>query len=250
MARLPRTPFVAVLNHATVLADDAVAAITGALQIQVTRDFAPIWGVNAKVEFFPRGRAIPAGAWHLAAFDHSDQAGALGYHDVTRDHQPLGKVFLADCLADGSAPSTDLSHELLEMLANPRLGRTHMGPAPDGTGRLVPYILEVADAPEADPFAYAIGSVLVSDFVTPAWFEGGPHPPGTRFDFRGHITRPYQILRGGYISFFDAGEWHQITADGKTFKYADRPKPGSRRERLHRGPGTWRPSMEPEFCET
>ena len=70
-----------------------VQSATSALQIQVSRDFAPIWGSDADLTFIPRAVQPPGGVWWLVILDNSDQAGALGYHDLTPDSLPLGKVF-------------------------------------------------------------------------------------------------------------------------------------------------------------
>src|SRR5437764_113986 len=86
---------IAIINESSVVSDADAQAATDALQIQVTRDFAPVWGVNAQLTFFPTGSTPPKGSWWLVLLDNSDQAGALGYHDVTSDGLPLGKVFAA-----------------------------------------------------------------------------------------------------------------------------------------------------------
>ena len=57
---------------------------------------------------------------------------------------------------------------------------------------------------ESEKFSYQIDGVSVSDFVFPAWFEEFRAPGSTRFDHGSHITRPYEILPGGYAVVFDA----------------------------------------------
>ena len=51
--------------------------------------------------------------------DNPDQAGALGYHEITSQGTPLGKVFAKLDLQSGASWTVTLSHELLEMLADP-----------------------------------------------------------------------------------------------------------------------------------
>ena len=63
---------VAIINNSTVLADSAVAQMTSALQTQVSRDFVPVWGIDAQLTFVPKGRQAAAGAWPLAVLDDSD----------------------------------------------------------------------------------------------------------------------------------------------------------------------------------
>src|SRR2546425_8159515 len=82
---------IAVVNESTVLSDSQVRAALPAFQAQVHDDFAPAWGIDADLVFVPRGRYAPAGSWWLVILDNSDQADALGYHDVTSSGTPLGK---------------------------------------------------------------------------------------------------------------------------------------------------------------
>jgi hypothetical protein len=39
------------------------------------------------------GSQPASGSWWLVMLDDSDQAGALGYHDLTSDGLPLGNIF-------------------------------------------------------------------------------------------------------------------------------------------------------------
>jgi hypothetical protein len=91
------------------------------------------------------------------------------------------------------------------MLADPNIYLTAFLAQTSTSGRL--YALEVCDACEDDSLGYQIGTLyktLVSDFVTPQWFE----PADTsfinkRYDFLGHILTPFSLAPNGYISTFD-----------------------------------------------
>src|SRR5690242_18343112 len=89
--------YIAIINASTVLKDDEVKPVVAALQTQCDRDFTPVWHVGAKISFFSKSDAstIPQNYWQLAILDNSDQAGALGYHDITSTGRPLGKSFAA-----------------------------------------------------------------------------------------------------------------------------------------------------------
>ncbi len=206
---------IAILNRSTVLKDAQVAPMVAALQVQVTRDFAPVWGVDAHLAFVASGQQPPAGAWQLVVLDDSDQAGALGYHEVQQS-LPYGLAFARSDIQDGLQPSVTVSHELLEMLVDPWVfsvvtlddGRgTVFGP---GASELAQ---EVCDAVEDDSLGYHVQNVLLSDFVTPAWFGA----EGSKFDFLGHCSKPYQLLSGGYIGVrhVRAGAWGQVTAQAR-----------------------------------
>lgn len=221
---------IAVVNATTVLTDAALQSMVDAVQTQVHRDFLPAWGVDAALHCVPKGSKPPLGMSWMAVLDTADVAGALGYHDVTNDGLPLGKVFAKTTADDGGKVSVTLSHEVLEMLADPdvnllceiRSGRTR---------RYFAY--EVCDAVEADTLGYDINGVTVSDFVTPASFETFL-PKGRTFDFQGKLLSPLPaMMPGGYLAFEQHGSWHQIFAEHMSDKatFNARPHPGSRRQR-------------------
>ncbi|MBI3810738.1 MAG: hypothetical protein HY283_00820 [Nitrospirae bacterium] len=222
---------IAVINACTVLTDKQVGTAVPALQTQVHRDFAPAWGIDADLLFVPKGKKPPQGSWWLVILDTSDQAGALGYHDLTKEGLPLGKVFARSDIQYGYQWTVTASHELLEMLGDPDINLTAFVQPNAKTGTL--YAYEVCDACEADSFGYKINGTLVSDFVYPAWFESFRKKGGTQFDYGKHIHEPFQLLAGGYIGVFDVKSgtgWHQITAEGAPLRYDMRPRIGSRRE--------------------
>jgi hypothetical protein len=228
------------------ISDKDVEACVAALQKQVTEHFAPIWGLGAKLHFFNGADAqagkIPSGYWWLAVLDDSDTAGALGYHDLTPEGLPMGKAFAGTDIKYKQSWTTTVSHELLEMVADPDINLTVLTEEAQNTGLLLAY--EVCDACEDDQFGYKIDGVLVSDFVSPAWFESFRKPGSAKFDYAGKIEQPFQLLSGGYIGVMKVGSlqgWTQITAQevskNKTpYAAGSRPRVGSRRERrtLHR----------------
>jgi len=235
---------IAVINASTVLTDAQVQSVVPALQTQVHRDFAPLWGTDADLTFVPKGASPAPGAWWLVVLDNSDQAGALGYHDVTDEGMPLGKVFAASDLQAGDKWTVTASHELLEMLADPAINLTVFVQPTANTGTL--YAYEVCDACEADQYGYEINGTMVSDFVLPAWFETFRAAGSTAFDYGKHINGPLQLLAGGYIGVFDVTSgtgWHQITAQGQKPTYPMRPRVGSRRERRWTPRDQWQRSQ-------
>ncbi|MCW2886181.1 MAG: hypothetical protein QOE54_497 [Streptosporangiaceae bacterium] len=221
---------IAVLNLSTALTDARIEEALPALQTQISRDFALVYRTDAHLVFVPKTGRPPAGAWWLGVFDNSDQPGALGYHDLTPEGRPFGKVFAATDLAAGLSWTVTMSHELLEMLADPDINITIFYRSSGTAGRL--YAYEVCDAPEADAYGYTIDGVLVSDFVYPAWFQD-TSAGDAQFDHAGHIKAPLELLPGGYIGVFDlsGSGWIQLHPTGAELHYRDRPRVGSRRER-------------------
>jgi hypothetical protein len=223
---------IAVINESTVLTDAEVTPVVPALQQQVSRDFLPAWGVDAELRLIPQGQQPPAGSWWLVILDNSDQAGALGYHDLTSEGLPMGKVFAASDLTAGTSWTVTASHELLEMLGDPDINLSAFIQNADTTGTL--YAYEVCDACEDDSFGYQINNILVSDFVYPAWFETFRAQGSTQFDHGNQIQTPLQLLKGGYIGTFNvtAGSgWQQQTAEQIPTGMKQRGHVGSRRER-------------------
>jgi len=238
------TTQISVINESTVLTDADVTPVVVALQQQVTNDFRPIWGTDAELKMIPQGTQQPPGTWWLVILDDSDQAGALGYHDLTPDGLPIGKIFAASDLKAGMSWSVTASHELLEMLADPNINLTVFTQNADTTGVL--YAYEVCDACEDDSFAYKINNVLVSDFVYPAWFESFRTEGSTQFDRMNQIKDPLQLLAGGYIGVFsvtDGTGWQQQTEEKHPMNLKHRGHVGSRRERRSVPHNQWLTSL-------
>jgi hypothetical protein len=242
-------PLVVVKNLSKVVKDAEVETALPAFQKQVSRDFAGAgWGLDVALQFLPKTQKLPANAWLLGVFDDADQAGALGYHDLTKAGQPLGKVFARTTLDDGGQWTVTFSHELLEMLADPNINLCAFD---ENAGRL--YAYEVCDAVEADELGYKIDNVLVSDFVLPGWFEPLHVGKGEKFAFKSNVTGPFHLLPGGYIGYYDlaGGGWQQLTArevmdarqmrtqDTRPAPYKSRPRVGSRRERRRTPKSQW-----------
>ena len=231
---------ISVINESTVLTDADITPVLAALQKQVTNDFRPVWGVDAELTMVAKTSQPPTGSWWLVILDDSDQAGALGYHDLTSDGMPLGKVFAASDLKANTSWTVTASHELLEMLADPNINLTVFVQNTNTTGML--YAYEVCDACEDDSVGYQIDNILVSDFVYPTWFEDFRTPGSTQFDRSNQIQKPLQLLTNGYIGTFNvtAGTgWQQQTAQMALTDTRNRGNVGTRRERRSTPRNQW-----------
>lgn len=245
---------IAVKNYSTVVKDPEVKRALPAFQRQVSEDFCSTWGIDATLKWFPKKTAIPKDAWLLGIFNNSDEAGALGYHDLTKTGQPLSKVFAKTTIDDGGLWTVTASHEILEMLADPNINLCAFD---EKAHRL--YAYEVCDAVEADALGYEIDGVTVSDFVLPGWFEPLHAVKGEKFAFKNKVREPFDLLPGGYISYYDlrGGGWQQMNAkatngarrsvnartqsasEAGPGAYAARPAVGSRRERRRTPKEQW-----------
>lgn len=198
---------IAIKNLSTVITQAELAKAMPGFQLQVTRDFASVWGIDAKLHLLERGAALPGGAWQLNVFDNADEAGALGYHETTAKGLPLGKVFAKTTLDYGGLWTVTFSHELLEMLLDPAINLLAIDEQHHRA-----YAYEACDSVEADELGYQVLGVQVSDFVKPSFFEPGVAVAHTGRSFCNHVSKAFQLAHGGYLSFIDLtnGEWQQI----------------------------------------
>ena len=202
-------PKIALVPSSTVISADQIRTIALALQVQVSRDFAPAWGQDAIVSAFGPGEPVPPDWWQLVFADDSDQAGALGYHELAASGLPCGFVFAKTDQTYGLSSSVTASHELLEILADPWICGAALHQL-SGTSGVI-YALEVCDAVEDDLLGYDIDGVKVSDFVLPSFFRDGAPGPHS---FRNNVALPFQLARGGYLSEFVEGQgWNQVNAE-------------------------------------
>jgi hypothetical protein len=208
MSTLPHQ--VALVSDTPTVSYSDVSAVAAALQKQATRDFGPIWQVNASVSAFDALESVPVDYWPVIVRDDIDQPGAAGYH-TDENGQPFSLV-----QADDQWQLT-ASHETLEMLADPFGNRTIAGspppqsPRPISTLRRVTYLVEVCDPCEDAQFAYGVNGQQLSDFITPHYYDPNG-ATGTLYSFRGNIKAPHTVLEAGYVSFGNpvTNEWYQI----------------------------------------
>lgn len=203
---------IALINQSTVVSPDEASAIAKALQLQVNEDFRPVYFTNGEVKAVPQGQNPEPGAWWLVLLDDMDQAGALGYHDLTNQGNPIGKIGAKTDLEYGAQVSVTCSHELLEMLGDPLINLMVQDERFQRN-----YAYENCDAVEADKLGYERGGVLVSDFVLPSYFSVEAAGKGHALSFRGNVSEPFAIAKGGYLSYQEVGntEWQQVTDRGE-----------------------------------
>jgi hypothetical protein len=195
----------------------SVSRVAHALQVQLDRDFTPVWGVAATITAFARDAMMPKDHWPLKIVDQP--VGGLGIH-LDEHHRPYAEIMAT---ADWSVTA---SHEMVEMLVDP-LGNQFIA-APDidphSDHHQVNYLVEVADPCET--LSYDIDGVAVSDFVTRAYYDANA-PSGARFDLLGKLKRALEVPRGCYLSWIDPedGRWHQQQVDGSIVTAGRRAHP-------------------------
>ena len=215
---------ISVINHASAsIADAEVQHVLRALNRQIDGDFAPYWALAAQLRLEGRSGKQPSkqsladmrGDAVLYLWDKANVDDALGYHDLNHRGIPFGFVFTELSKQMGEHWSVTLSHEALELIADPEVNLLVMGPRPDDPGRDVFHWYEMCDAVQAE--TYALDGVAVSNFVLPLYFTGGEEAGG-RNDFlgtrhAGRTLRSFGINPGGYVGFFDPEEQDMVTVD-------------------------------------
>ena len=213
MARSPGPPLtavtpvliqqIAIVRQTDALQEDELLEVTAAIQKQVTRDFAPVWDVDATVDPFLSLDRVPVGYQRVLVMDdiHREMAGA---HE-TQDGKPFAMVTFREDW------DTLASHEVLELLADPSLGRRVAGDSLDPRQGRVEFLVEVYDPCQDPKFGYSVNGRWMSDFYTPAYFDPVA-AAGVRYSFQGSILEPRQVLRNGYLSWRvpETGQWWML----------------------------------------
>jgi hypothetical protein len=84
-----------------------LAPVSAAIQKQVSRDFGPMWNVEATIDVFDKLEDVPVGYWHVLLQDELPN-GAAGLHKRDDNKQPFALVALTN-----NWP-VFMSHEVLE----------------------------------------------------------------------------------------------------------------------------------------
>ncbi len=178
--------------------------VAAALQKQATRDFGPIWDIDASVSGFAKLEDVPTDYWPIIVRDDIKTPGAAGVHE-DKNGQPFALVQFSN------EWSLTASHETLEMLGDPFGNRLVAGTSPKKRQGRVNFLVEVCDPSEAQQFAYTVNGVTVSDFYTPHFFDP-VDAVSVRYSYTGAITRPRTVLQGGYLSWVvpRTNEWFQM----------------------------------------
>ena len=129
----------------TVSSQDFQSAVR-AIARQVAEDFFPEWGIGATLSGVTTnlkdGKLAPV-AGHRSAIIYVGESSndpttgvdnALGYHSDNHKNVPYGFIYLDVCKEAGENWTVTLSHEVLELLADPTAVTTITGKAPHGKG--------------------------------------------------------------------------------------------------------------------
>lgn len=203
------------------LSDAAVQKAIRAVNRQIEEDFAPYWGFGARLRLEGKSgtkrrgldQADMRGDAVLYIHDVARIRSADGYHNANFRGIPYGFVFLEISRQLKEDWTMTLSHEALELLADPENNMYVHGPHPTQPKRQVFHWFEVCDAVQDE--SYRIDGVQVSNFVLPLYFTGNEERGG-RNDFLGTKTsgktlQSFSFNPGGYLGFFDPRRGTDVT---------------------------------------
>ena len=205
---------ISVINHTDgKVKDDYLQRVIRAINRQIEEDFEPYWSLGATLRLEGRSETTPGkltlpdlrGDAILYLWDEADIDGALGYHDQNARGIPYGFVFTSISEQLGEPWSVTLSHEALELIADPEVNLLVMGPHPAHPEKTVFHWYEMSDAVQNE--TYQIDGIAVSNFVLPLYFTLN-NEKGARNDFlgtdsNGKTLTSFGVNPGGYVGFFD-----------------------------------------------
>lgn len=199
---------IALVSEESSITPSLLTRAAAAFDKQVKEHLSPAWGLSGfSVAAFTSLADIPVGAWPVIIKDDIGDSQAEGMHQDDSGC-PLGLVTFDD------GWTLTASHEICEMCVDPtgnRLSSVMATPNRE-TGQ---YLIEVCDPCEDPEFSYSIDGITVSDFCTTAYYA--PDSIYGKRDYQGKISRAFQLLNNGYISWVDADNnwWQQTNFDGQ-----------------------------------
>jgi hypothetical protein len=163
--------------------------------------------LKATVDAFPSLEDVPIGYWPIIVMDDIGYQ-AAGIH-LDKNNEPFSLVTASETVDRWSLTA---SHEMIEMLVDPWGSRLVTGDSPKADQGRAQILVEPCDPSEAATYAYTVNGVLVSDFYTVRFFDPVA-APGVRYSYTGAISRPREVLKGGYLSWLDvaSNDWWQAT---------------------------------------
>lgn len=201
-------PGIAVYSTATALSEADARSACAACSEQAA-EFCAAWSrLPVEVTFYADRTRIPAGTPTILIADVCDDAEALAYHTEGAGGTITGLVGAKTCLDAGVSPSSALSHEVLETIADPQVDL--WAQMPDGK-RLV--AREVCDPVQDQTYMVDVDGkpVEVSSYVLPSWFDDRA-APGSRFDRGGVLRAAFTRTADGYFVVMRGGATSQVGA--------------------------------------
>jgi subtilisin family serine protease len=203
---------ISIINKSA-LPDSELQRVIRAINRQIEEDFFPYWSMGASLRLEGTTADAPdtdrledmRGDAVIYVWDTVDVSTVLGFHDRNHRGIPFGFVFTELSEELGEPWSVTLSHEALELIADPEVNLLVKGPHPEDPTVEVFHWFEMCDAVQAE--SYKIDGVLVSNFVLPLYFTVQDEI-ASRNDFLGTFKgrgalQSFGVAPGGYVGFFN-----------------------------------------------
>lgn len=205
-----------VSNASRTLTDTEVGVALDAINRQLRDDFGPAWSIDCTVSLVavsnePPELELASGDGAIYICDAPDGQEA-GYHTKNKVSFPYGYVFTEAAAADNQPWSAVLSHEILEMAADPTINTLKVGPDPRNRTRTASYLMEVCDPVNGSTYRFDGSDVDLANFVMPAFYDVDTTEKTV---FHGATLKPFTHAAGGYIEFYDP-------ASGSKLRLGDR----------------------------
>ena len=199
-------PTIVIVNHSDNVTQKRLREVVRALQKQIDRDFFPVWGWRAKLSL----RAKASNKLMSVTLRSRDRSGSgdAGYH-VNDQGIPSALVFTHGNGGDEQDLFATLSHEVLEMIADPALN-LYASAHRTFRGRLHRVFVGVEVCDPVQYCFYEIDGIQVSDFVVPEWFESQRPAGSMKFSFKGNVDAPLKVAKDGYKDVVIKGELVQV----------------------------------------
>jgi hypothetical protein len=238
---------IVIVNHSNSINDADLLKATRALGRQLKEDFTPLWDTAVSLRAIsacgsatsPDGKPVDPSIGSSDAIiylaetkdDPNGVQDALGYHDANFKGVPYGFVFTDLAAQIGESWTVTLSHELLELAADPEVNLLVATAHPTKPDQIALRSFEICDPVQGD--IYDIDGIAVSDFVTPLYFASTESPPTTPVDFCGTGIQQFGVNPQGYYAYYDiaAGGWENVYAGRAQARAAVRDKMGMTRRR-------------------
>jgi len=199
--------------------DSVLNNVLAAISTQISLDFGREWNISAALRSqrmtltgpFVEFDAATDAIIYLGDSSQDSTSGVnqvLGYHSQNHSQLAYGFVYLDACAQANEDWSITLSHEILELLADPSTIATAPGPDPTNNSPEadpVSFFLEVCDPTQGD--WYLINGVKVSNFVNKSYF--GKSGGLTQTNRMNLTLPPFGARPGGHATYLDSNNLAQ-----------------------------------------
>ena len=188
---------IAVKNHSR-LPDRDVHDVIRAINRQIAEDFEPYWDLGGTLRLAGSSKGPLQADGIIRLYEHG-RAYHWGPTGIPEAHVFTTQTEQARLAIPWFPWTVALSHEALELIADPQLNTLVQGPHPERK-RMVFHYREVCDPVQADN--YQVDGVTLSNFVLPHYFNSHGESGGYN-DFLGAGVQAFRWNENGLIGFWD-----------------------------------------------